>query len=150
MIGIFIQGLSPCATSLRATRCEITQLPVTRGAWCVKSDAEARRPPQVWFTTMTLTCADTAACDCLSHLGALTTFRSSGSRTSGFHVVLAVLWDTSAPSGIQILLWKVTTKSDAGLTHPLVRTSRVDQKKKRKGGKNTCSVHRTVKRASHR
>ncbi|CAB1449522.1 unnamed protein product [Pleuronectes platessa] len=38
--------------------------------------------------------------------------------TSGFHVAVVVLWEKSAGPRTQKLLWQVTTKSDAGLTHP--------------------------------
>lgn len=52
--------------------------------------------------------------------------------TSRFHVLLDVFWGKRALHSIEKLPWKVTTKSDAGLSHQIVRTSAVDPQRVKK------------------
>ena len=62
MVGaVFIQALCPCAASLRATRCGITQLPVTQGrmvrkVWRTSSNAspQVRLLPCRWLAQVTM------------------------------------------------------------------------------------------------
>ena len=103
-----------------------------RGAWCVKSDARAWTPRHKFgYYNATNSCRwrwgwrrrfTAAACrfnEALCRDQPLAPLVSTWLRL--------VLWDKSAaPCRMEKLLWKVTTKSDAGLSHSVVRTSERD------------------------
>lgn len=135
---VSVRSLHSVSVYISARKGMRNQPAVTQGAWCVKSDAGAQRLPQVWFAILTSTSSDKGLlqlCDVLQ-------LCKTPTHTSGIHVLMAVLWDKSV---LQKLLWQVTTKSDAGLTHPLEQTSVIVKK-----NKNICSVPRTIIIRAHR